>query len=262
MKLLFLGDAVGNAGLEALEAGLPPLRREFGADLTVVNGENACMSGMLPEHAERIFRAGADCITLGNHTFDRRELLDALQRDERILRPANLPGLPGRGVSLFEACHRPVAVLSLLGRVEMDHSPDNPFRTAEGVLDGLAGKTKTILVDMHAEATSEKEALLYALAGRVSLIAGTHTHVQTADEQILDGTGYITDVGMCGALRSVVGVDPKWSVEFFRNGRVFYPKSPPGGDRVLCGVACEIDPVSGACTAIERVRRVIPEKNR
>lgn len=253
MKVLFFGDVCGETGVCALERALPELRRLHGADLTLVNGENASGVGILPSQAERIFRAGADVITLGNHAFDRREILDVIDGDERILRPHNLPRLPGRGMGVFEACHRPVGVLVLQGRAHMDAGPDNPFLCAERAVAELKAQCRTVIVDFHADATSEKNAAFFALAGSVSLLVGTHTHVQTADERIMKGTGYITDLGMCGAEHSVVGVEPRWSLDYFRSGKALYPKTCPEGDALVCGLAAEIDAQSGACTRVERI---------
>ena len=253
MNILFMGDVAGEAGLQGLEKALPELRRTYNADLTLVNGENASGVGMTPAQADRIFYAGADVITLGNHAFDRREILDRIDRDERILRPANLPRLPGRGSGIFEAKHRNVGVLVLSGRFGMDYSPDNPFLTVDKELCELKKSCSTVLVDFHAESTSEKIAMRYALEGKASLLVGTHTHVQTADEQIRGGTGYITDLGMCGPENSVIGVDPAWALEQFRNGKAFSGKTWPEGDAVIAGVFCEIGDNDGKCVRIERI---------
>lgn len=257
MNILFMGDVAGESGLRGLEKTLPELRRTYGADLTLVNGENAAGVGMTPAQAERIFYAGADVITLGNHAFDRREILNVIDSDARILRPANLPRLPGRGSGIFEAKHRDVGVLVLSGRVGMDYSPDNPFITAEKEVAELQKSCRVILVDFHGEATSEKVAMKFALAGKVSLLVGTHTHVQTADEQICSGTGYITDLGMCGPEESVIGVDPAWALEQFRCGKAFAGKTWPEGDAVISGVFCEIGDHDGKCVRIARILKTV-----
>ncbi|MBO5646954.1 MAG: YmdB family metallophosphoesterase, partial [Clostridia bacterium] len=180
------------------------------------------------------------------------EILDRIDRDERILRPANLPRLPGRGSGIFEARHRDVGVLVLSGRFGMDYSPDNPFIAVDKEIAELKKSCSTVLVDFHAESTSEKIAMRYALEGKVSLLVGTHTHVQTADEQIRGGTGYITDLGMCGPEDSVIGVDPAWALEQFRSGKAFTAKTWPEGDAVISGVFCEIGN-DGKCVRIERI---------
>ena len=255
MKILLLGDVVGEPGMDALERELPALRRELGADFTLIDGENTCLNGTTPAHAERLLRAGADVVTLGNHAFDRREIADMLEQDERLLRPANLPRLPGRGSGIYEACHRPVGVLVLQGRAEMDHGPDNPFLTAEAEVEKLRASCKVVLVEIHAEATSEKQAMFYQLAGKVSVVFGTHTHVQTADETLWQGTGYLTDLGLCGPRYSVVGVEPKWSVDYFRNGRAMFPKAAAGGERVICGLLCDVDEKTGECLSLRRIMK-------
>ena len=188
-KVLAVGDVVGNPGMDRIRRSLRYLKRKTGADFVVVNGENASVVGMTPQQGEDILDAGADVITMGNHTFGKRELTDYLDDCPQILRPANLaPQLPGKGWAVFDTKAGPVAVIDLIGRCNMDYGPDNPFLQVEKILKQV--DTKLVLVELHAEATSEKLAMGYMLDGRVSAVWGTHTHVPTADAQVLPkGTG-------------------------------------------------------------------------
>lgn len=212
MKLLFIGDVVGENGCRFLMERLPGIRRELGADMTVINGENSANgNGITAYSAKQLFRAGADIITTGNHAFQRRTDLHIFD-DPRILRPANYPSAcPGQGVAVHDMGSCTVAVINLQGVLFLE-SLDNPFDTADRLLKTL--QTPLIFVDFHAEATSEKKAMGYYLAGRVTAVLGTHTHVQTADPCILEGhTGYLTDVGMTGAEDSVLGVDKTSAID-------------------------------------------------
>ena len=215
-KVLAVGDVVGNPGMDRICRSLRKLKREVGADLVIVNGENAAVVGMTPRQGEDILDAGADVITMGNHTFGKRELVDYLDDCPQILRPANLaPQAPGKGWAIFDSKAGPVAVIDLIGRCNMDYGPDNPFLQIEKILKEV--DTKLIFVEMHAEATSEKLAMGYMLDGRVSAVWGTHTHVPTADAQVLPkGTGYVTDLGMTGPKHSVLGIRPDLSIAKFR----------------------------------------------
>ena len=195
-KVLAVGDVVGNPGMDRVCRSLRQLKRRTNADFVIVNGENASVVGMTPRQGEDILDAGADVITMGNHTFRKQELIPYLDDCRQILRPANYaPQTPGRGWDIFDTRFGPVAVIDLIGRCDMDYGPDNPFLLVDKILKQI--DTKLILVEMHAEATSEKLAMGYMLDGRVSALWGTHTHVPTADTQILPkGTGYVTDLGM------------------------------------------------------------------
>ena len=197
-KVLAVGDVVGNPGMERIRRHLRQLKRNTGADFVVVNGENASVVGIVPDQAEDILDAGADVITLGNHSFGKREIVPYLEDSGRVLRPANLaPQSPGIGWNVYETRAGDVAVIDLIGRCNMDYNPDNPFLLVEKLLKKI--DTRLILVEMHAEATSEKLAMGFMLDGRVSAVWGTHTHVPTADARILPGgTGYVTDLGMTG----------------------------------------------------------------
>ena len=251
-KVLAVGDVVGNPGMDRLGRSLRYLKRKTGADFTVVNGENAAVVGMTPRQAEEIFDAGADVITMGNHTYGKRELVSYMEESPYVLRPANYaPQAPGRGWGVFDSRAGPVAVIDLQGRVNMDYTPDNPFLEVEKLLKQI--DTKLILVEVHAEATSEKLAMGYMLDGRVSALWGTHTHVPTADAQVLPkGTGYVTDLGMTGPRHSVLGIRPELSIAKFR-GDLTERYQWANGPTKLEAVLFTIDRATGLCKTAERV---------
>ncbi|MDE2362713.1 MAG: YmdB family metallophosphoesterase [Hyphomicrobiales bacterium] len=244
MRLLFVGDIVGRSGRAVLLEKLPELRRRWALDFVIVNGENAAGGfGLTEAICDDILAAGADCVTLGNHAFDQREALVFIERQQRLIRPVNYPaGTPGRGAFLYEGAngHR-VLVCNVLGRVFMD-AMDDPFAAIEREIAacplGLA--CDAAVFDVHAEASSEKQAIGHFLDGRASLVVGTHTHVPTADAQILPhGTAYLTDAGMTGDYDSVIGMDKEEPVRRFIHktpGTRFEPADGPG---TLCGVAVE-----------------------
>lgn len=251
-KVLAVGDVVGGPGMDRITRSLRCLIGKTQADFTVVNGENAAVVGMTPRQAEEILDAGADVITMGNHTFGKRELVAYMENSSRVLRPANYaPQAPGRGYGLFDSKAGDVAVIDLQGRVNMDYTPDNPFLQVEKILKQV--DTKLILVEIHAEATSEKLAMGYMLDGRVSAVWGTHTHVPTADTQVLPGgTGYVTDLGMTGPKHSVLGIRPELSIAKFRGDlpeRYRWAEGPTKMDAVLFTV----DTDTGLCKKVERV---------
>ena len=251
-QVLAIGDVVGAPGLDYLQKNLRKLRRQYAIDFCVVNGENASMTGITPEQAETIFDAGADVITLGNHTWNRREIAAYLDDNSRILRPANFaPQLPGSGVGVYDTDYGKIAVVSLIGRCGLDWNADNPFTKMDGILKKLEGLP--VLVDFHAEATSEKLALGYDLDGRVSVLWGTHTHVPTADLRILPkGTGYVTDLGMTGPRESALGVDPAQSIATFR-GELAGRFAPAKGPCWLCGAIFTLDTETNCCIQTEQV---------
>ena len=251
-KVLCVGDVVGNPGMDRIRRSLRYLKRKTDADFVIVNGENAAVVGITPEQAEDIFDAGADVITLGNHTFNKREIVTYMDENSRILRPANYaPQLPGNGVGVYETKAGDVAVIDLIGRCNMDFGPDNPFLMVEKLLKDISAKI--ILVELHAEATSEKLAMGYMLDGRVSAVWGTHTHVPTADCQILPkGTGYVTDLGMTGPKYSVLGIRPDLSIAKFR-GDLTQRYQWANGDTKLEAVLFTIDADTGLCKIAERV---------
>ena len=256
MRILCLGDAVGDEGVACLSADrlLTGLRKRLAADLVIVNGENSAPgNGITPDSARALFRAGADVVTGGNHTWRRREIASMLDDEDFLLRPANYPAAaPGHGACIADAAGWRVLVLNLAGCAFMEPVA-SPFETADRFLRDYAGRFDAAVVDFHAEATSEKFALARYLDGRVSAVFGTHTHVATADAQILPGgTGYITDAGMCGSHAGILGVSTdailhkylvKTPVQF----------SPAKGQREVHGVLFEIEP-NGRCTRAESVR--------
>ena len=252
MKILCIGDVVSAEGRDCLLQHLPALKREHRPDFVIVNGENAAGVGMTPEQAEDIFDAGADVITLGNHTFGKRELVSYLEDNSRVLRPANYaPQTPGRGYGVYDSKVGPIAVIDLIGRCGMDYGPDNPFLLVEKLLKDVSAKI--VLVELHAEATSEKLAMGYMLDGRVSAVWGTHTHVPTADAQVLPkGTGYVTDLGMTGPVNSVLGIRPELSIAKFR-GDLTQRYQWANGPTKLEAVLFTIDSESGLCRKAERV---------
>ena len=251
-KVLAVGDVVGNPGLERVRRRLRQLKRKAGADFVVVNGENAAVVGLLPHQAEEILDAGADVITMGNHTWGKREIVDYMEDCPRILRPANYaPQVPGRGWQIIDTKAGPVAVIDLIGRCNMDYGPDNPFLLIDKILKEI--DAKIILVEIHAEATSEKLAMGYLLDGHVSAVWGTHTHVPTADARVLPkGTGYVTDLGMTGPRDSILGIRPDLSIAKFRGDlteRYRWAEGPTKMEAVLF----TIDSATGLCRKAERV---------
>ena len=251
-KVLAVGDVVGGPGMDRISRSLRKLKMQTGADFVIVNGENAAVVGLTPNQAEDIFDAGADVITMGNHTFGKREIVDYMEDTSRILRPANYaPQAPGRGWGIYDTKAGDVAVIDLQGRCNMDYGPDNPFLAVEKILKEI--KTKLVFVEIHAEATSEKLAMGYMLDGKVSAVWGTHTHVPTADAQVLpNGTGYVTDLGMTGPKHSVLGIQPKPSIAKFR-GDLTERYRWAEGETKLEAVLFTIDTDTGLCRKAERV---------
>ncbi len=252
LRVLAVGDVCGQSGVQLLQQRLRALRREYRVDFCVVNGENASGVGITPRQADEIFEAGADVITLGNHSYNRREIGPYLEDSPYILRPANdSPLKPGRGVGVYDTKAGPVTVVNLIGRCDMAFGPDNPFLLAERLLKQI--DTKITLVDFHAEATSEKLALAWHLDGQVSALWGTHTHVPTADHQILPkGTGYVTDQGLTGPIRSVLGIRLEQSVAVFRGELTGRYETAPGPCK-LEAVLFAVDAETGVCTHTERI---------
>ena len=220
LNVLAVGDVVGEGGQDILSRRLPGLREKLGVHFAVVNGENASGVGITPAQARRILEAGADVITLGNHTWNRIQIADFLEDDRYTLRPANYTSrVPGRGWGVYDGPGGVrIGVMNLIGRCEMDSNFDNPFTTADRVLRRMEG-TDVVLVDFHAEATSEKGAMGWHLDGRAAAVWGTHTHVPTADCRVLPGgTGFVTDLGMTGPINSVLGIKPENSLNLFLGG--------------------------------------------
>ncbi len=252
-RILAVGDVVGQSGVQHLQRHLRAVRKQYDVNFAVVNGENAQMVGLTREDAEAMFAAGADVVTLGNHTFGRAQIGPYLDECPYILRPANLgERAPGRGWGVYDCGRVEIGVMNLIGRVDMKNLSDSPFKTADRLL-GAPEKPRFTLVDFHAEATSEKLAMAYYLDGRVSALWGTHTHVPTADEEVFPkGTGYISDLGMTGPVRGVIGVDAKQSVEGFLGGLPGRYRDA-GGDCKLQGAVFTLDDETGLCTAVERI---------
>jgi metallophosphoesterase (TIGR00282 family) len=251
--ILFLGDVVGRPGREAVKSGLPSLKSTYEPLFTIVNGENSAGGvGITPAIAEELFKAGADGITLGNHAFNKREIAPYLISNPAIVRPINMPrDTPGRGTAVLEREGIRLMLVNACGRVYMD-SYNDPFAAVDEVFENA--QTAHRLVDFHAEATSEKIAMGYHCEGRASLVVGTHTHVQTADETILSGgTAYITDVGMCGPRNSVLGMDRSIVMSRFRTTlpQKFQVAEEEG---VICGVVVDVERDTGRATRIERIR--------
>ena len=252
-RILAVGDVVGASGVQFLKKHLRAAQKLYDVQFTVVNGENAQMVGLNREDAEAMFTAGADVVTLGNHTFGKMQIAPYLDDCPYILRPANLgERAPGRGYATFGCGRVEIGVLNLIGRVDMRVQSDNPFKTADRLL-GAAERPRFTLVDFHAEATSEKLAMAYYLDGRVSALWGTHTHVPTADEEVFpNGTGYISDLGMTGPVRGVLGVEPKQSVEGFLGGLPGRYRQAEGACK-LQGAVFTLDDATGLCVGVERV---------
>jgi 2',3'-cyclic-nucleotide 2'-phosphodiesterase len=264
MRILFLGDVVGRTGREAVAAALPKLRAALRADLAVVNAENASHGfGLGPDMAKALFEAGADVLTLGNHAWDRKEIIPFIADAPRLIRPLNFPpGTPGAGSAVVQVPDgRRALVLNVMGRLFMD-SLDCPFRAtaaelAKYRLGGPPGSNglAAVVVDFHAEATSEKMAYGHAFDGKVSLVVGTHTHCPTADHQILPGgTAYITDAGMCGDYDSVIGMAKEGATIRFWRKMPGERLAPAEGETTMCGVFVETDDATGLARRIEPVR--------
>lgn len=256
LKILFIGDIFGEPGRMALERLLPRLRDEVAADLVVANGENAAGGlGLTARLARELWGCGVDVITLGNHVWKQRDLLPVLDEEDRVLRPANFPpGVPGHGHVIVEAAGAKIGVVNLQGRVYMNEL-DDPFRCLDGLLAGPLAAADCVVVDMHAEASSEKQALGWYVDGRAAAVVGTHTHVQTADEKILpQGTAYISDLGLTGPHRSVIGMDPRAAIRRFITQQPMRFKVAKGDDR-LQGALVEVDPSTGLAKSIKRINQ-------
>ena len=259
MKILLIGDIIGRPGRVIVEREVVRLREERGIDLVVANCENAAGgSGITPSIAEELFRAGVDVLTSGNHVWRKREAFELLKLDPRIIRPANYPdGAPGTGSTIVETLSKQkVGILNVMGRVFMEPI-DCPFRTAERELARLSLVTPVIIVDMHAEATSEKVAMGWFLDGKVSCVFGTHTHIPTADERVLpQGTGFITDVGMTGPYDSVIGRRGDQILERFLTS-LPHKSEVADGNIQLRGLLVEVNPTTGKALSVERITKTL-----
>lgn len=255
MKILALGDVVGEQALRYLASELPRQRRALGADLVIVNGENVCdVRGISPTAADALIEYGADIITSGNHVFDRRDIYDYLDRSKSLLRPINYPAeCPGEGARIITSADGwRVLVINVSGCVFMD-ALANPFASVERALDSARGKYDVAVLDVHAEATSEKIALARYFDGRIAAVFGTHTHVATADEQVLpNGTGYITDLGMTGPVDGILGVCAQ---DVIFKSRTHLPRrfTVASGEIRAHGALFELDPVTGKAKSVKRI---------
>lgn len=260
MRILFLGDVMGRAGRAAITGHLPKLRTDWRLDFVVVNGENATAgAGLSAGHAKELLDAGADCLTLGDHAFDQRDMLQFINQEPRILRPLNFAkDAPGAGARVFQARGgKQVLVAQALGQVFMKRPFDDPFSALDAVLKKFprGGNVQAALIDIHAEATSEKMAIGHFCDGRASIVVGTHTHVPTADAMILPGgTAYQTDAGMCGDYNSVIGMDKAEPMRRFITGMPRERFTPAAGEATLSGLMVETEDRTGAAIAITPVR--------
>lgn len=260
MKILFIGDIVGEPGRRALKLLLPNLKETLNPSITIVNGENSAGgTGITPEIGAELFKAGVDILTSGNHHWSKKGTEDYSAREKRLIRPANFPSsaeypCPGQGYIITKASDdTKIGIINLQGRVFM--APlDCPFRAADELIAEIQKETNVIFLDFHGEATSEKRAIGFYLDGRVSAIVGTHTHVQTADEQILPrGTAYLTDVGMTGIRDSAIGVDYNLVIKRFLTGRPVKYEVPKSGITQLNGCIIEVDSSTGKAKSIKRI---------
>ena len=260
MRLLFLGDVMGRAGRAAIHERLPQLRRDWRLDFVVVNGENASSGmGLTGEHAKGILDAGADCVTLGDHAFDQKDMLQFIENETRVIRPINFAkGAPGRGHRVFQdARGRKVLVAQVLGQVFMKRAFDDPFSAVDQVLRTfpLGGAVQAAIVDVHCEATSEKMGMGHFCDGRASLVVGTHTHVPTSDTQILPGaTAFQSDAGMCGDYNSVIGMEKTEPMRRFVTGMAKGRFTPALGEATLSGVFVETDDRTGRAVCVRMIR--------
>ena len=261
MKLLFLGDVMGRAGRQAVIEKLPQLRADWRLDFVVVNGENSTGGmGLSGSHAKALLEAGADCLTLGDHAFDQKDMIQFIENEPRILRPLNFAkDAPGRGHRVFsDARGRKILITQVLGQVFMKRPFDDPFSAVDAVLRAhpLGGAVQAALVDVHCEATSEKMALGHFCDGRASVVVGTHTHVPTADAQILPrGTGFLSDAGMCGDYNSIIGMDKAEPMRRFITGMPKGRFTPALDEATLSGLYVETDDRTGKATKISMIRQ-------
>ncbi|HEX6184911.1 MAG TPA: TIGR00282 family metallophosphoesterase [Pyrinomonadaceae bacterium] len=255
MRILMIGDVMARPGRTAVLERIQDVREQHAVDLAVMNAENLAGGfSVTPQMCEELFSAGIDVMTSGNHIFDKREAAPYIARQPRLLRPANYPpGTPGAGLWTGEVRGTPVAVLNLMGRVYMPPTHDSPFASADELLAGLDESIKVRLVDVHAEATSEKIALAWYMDGRVSAVVGTHTHVQTADERILPGgTAFITDLGMTGSYSGCIGMEKEGVIARFLSPATPRPEHSKGGVRI-CAALIDVDDSTGRAREISRL---------
>lgn len=255
MKILAIGDIVGNCGIKKLKAELKKIMAEKNIDFVIVNGENSAEGmGITEKNFNDILAEKVDVITMGNHTWGKKDIFKFINHP-KLIRPANYPlGVQGKGYNIYEFKDRKIGVINLIGRVDMNVLSENPFLIAKKIIEKIEKQVDIIVIDFHAEATAEKIALANYLDGKATIIFGTHTHVQTADEQILEkGTGYITDIGMTGPKHSVIGMDISASIKRFETTLPERYKIA-GGETMLNGVVFEVDDETNKVKNIERIR--------
>jgi metallophosphoesterase (TIGR00282 family) len=260
MRFLIIGDIVGRPGRRAVAKVMEEIREEEGVEVVLANVENAAGGfGITRKVYEELKNMGIDVFTSGNHIWDKKEVLDFIDSSPDLLRPANYPeGVPGRGYGIFEKDGRRFAVINLMGRVFMDSGLENPFRVFDSIYKEVSRETKVVLVDFHAEATSEKWAFALYADGRASVVYGTHTHVPTADEMVLKGgTAYVTDVGMTGSLYSVIGMRPKEPIERFLLAMPRRFQVEEKGEVVFNAVVVEVEEDTGRAKSIKRIKRSV-----
>lgn len=256
MRLLFIGDVVGSPGREMIKTYLPKLKRKYNPTVTIVNGENAAAGkGITEEIAKSFFEQGAQVITLGNHTWDKRDIGEYLDKTQNIIRPANFPeGVPGHGYTIVKVNQYKVGVINLQGRTFLPPL-DCPFKKADELVEKIHKETPIIFVDFHAEATSEKEAMGWYLDGRVTAVVGTHTHVQTSDERVLPrGTAYLTDVGMTGPRNGILGMEKEAVLYRFLTSLPARFEVVKDGPVQLNALIIDLDPKTGKANKITRIR--------
>ena len=254
MKILAIGDIVGSAGVKKLKTELPKIREEEKINFVIVNGENAAEGmGITKKNFDDIIEENVDVVTMGNHTWGKKDIFNFINHP-KLLRPANYPkGVPGKGYNIFECMNKKIAVINLIGRVDMGVLSENPFLAAKGIIDKIKKEVSIIVVDFHAEATAEKIAMGYYLDGKATIVYGTHTHVQTADEKILPkGTAYITDIGMTGPKYSVIGMDIDVSIKRFETTLPERYKIATG-ECMFNGVIFDIDEKTNKVRNLKRI---------
>ena len=254
MNILAIGDIVGSIGVKQLQKMLPELKSKYNVDFTIVNGENSAEGmGITEKNFNDILNAGANCVTMGNHTWGKKEIFKFIDHPQ-ILRPINYPeGVCGKGYNIYNCKNKKIAVINAMGRAEINVQTENPFLLVKKVVDDIQNKVDMIFLDFHAEATAEKQAMGYFLDGKITAMFGTHTHVQTADEQILDnGTGYITDIGMTGPKFSVLGMETQVALKRFLTSLPEKYKMA-GGDAMLNGCLFKVDDGTNKVKEIVRI---------
>ena len=256
MRILAVGDIVGNSGVNKLKAELQNIKNEYSIDFVIVNAENAAEGmGLTIKNYNDIISAGTDCITMGNHTWGKKEIFQIID-EPKLLRPINYPeGVCGKGYNIYECCSKKIAVINAMGRAEINVQTENPFLQVKKLVENIKSEVDIIILDFHAEATAEKQAMGYYLDGEITIIFGTHTHVQTADEKILEkGTAYISDIGMTGPKNSVLGMDKDAALKRFLTA---LPEKyrVADGENMLNGCIFEIDDNSNEVSKIQRITK-------